>query len=139
MFAGINVVKTKFLTYVLAGGIFAIAGQVLMGRFSTIQYDSADSYQMQVIIACVLGGANMNGGRGTIGGTLMGLSVVCILKGGMNAIALPQTQQKIILGIVLLASLITFQIIEEHDLKVKGKARMAATAAEMAAKKAEKV
>ena len=43
----------KFLTYVMAGMIFAIAGQVLMGRFSTVQYDSADSYQMRVIIVCV--------------------------------------------------------------------------------------
>lgn len=136
-FAGIAVTKIKFLTYVLAGFLFAIAGQVLMGRFSTIQYDSADSFQMQVIIVCVLGGANMNGGRGTIGGTLLGTLVLALLKGGMNAVALPQTQQKIILGIVLLVSLITFQLIAEHDLKVKGQARMKAAAAERAAKMAQ--
>lgn len=135
-FAGINVVQIKFFTYMLAGMLFAVAGQVLMGRFSTMQYDSADSYQMQVIIVCVLGGADMNGGRGTVGGTLLGTLVLSILKGGMNAVALPQTQQKIILGIVLLASLITFQIIAEHDLKVKGQARMKAAAAERAAKTA---
>ncbi|MDO5324913.1 MAG: ABC transporter permease [Clostridia bacterium] len=133
-FAGINVVKIKFFTYMLAGLIFSLAGQVLMGRFSTMQYDSADSYQMQVIIVCVLGGADMNGGRGTIGGTLLGTLVIAILKGGMNAVALPQTQQKIILGVVLLISLITFQIIAEHDLKAKGRARMEAAAAEHAAK-----
>jgi len=136
-FAGINVVQTKFITYAFSGVLFAVAGLVLMGRFSTMQYDSADSYQMQVIIVCVLGGANMNGGRGTIGGTLLGTAVLSILKGGMNAVALPQTQQKIILGLVLLASLITFQIIAEHDLKVKGQARMKAAAAEHAAKKAQ--
>ena len=135
-FAGVNVVRIKFLTYVLAGVIFAFAGQVLMGRFSTVQYDSADSYQMQVIIVCVLGGANMNGGRGTIGGTLLGTAVLTLLISGMNGVALPQTQQKIILGIVLLASLITFEIIAEHDLKVKGQARMKAAAAEYAAKNA---
>ena len=136
-FAGINVVKIKFFTYMLAGLIFSLAGQVLMGRFSTMQYDSADSYQMQVIIVCVLGGADMNGGRGTIGGTLLGTLVIAILKGGMNAVALPQTQQKIILGVVLLISLITFQIIAERDLKAKGRARMEAAAAERAAKMAK--
>lgn len=136
-FAGINVVQIKFLTYILSGALFALAGLVLMGRFSTMQYDSADSFQMQVIIVCVLGGANMNGGRGTIPGTLLGTLVLSILKGGMNAVALPQTQQKIILGLVLLASLITFQIIAEHDLKAKGQARMKAAAAEHAAKKAQ--
>ena len=135
-FAGINVTSIKFLTYALAGVLFAVAGLVLMGRFSTMQYDSADSFQMQVIIVCVLGGANMNGGRGTIGGTLLGTAVLSVLKGGMNAVALPQTQQKIILGIVLLVSLIAFQIIAEHDLKVKGQQRMKAAAQEHAARKA---
>lgn len=136
-FAGINVTRIKFLTYALAGVLFAVAGQVLMGRFSTMQYDSADSFQMQVIIVCVLGGANMNGGRGTIGGTLLGTAVLSVLKGGMNAVALPQTQQKIILGIVLLVSLITFQLLAEHDLKVKGQQRMKAAAAEHAARKSQ--
>ena len=137
-FAGIGVMKIKFITYALAGLLFAVAGQVLMGRFSTIQYDSADSFQMQVIIVCVLGGANMNGGRGTIGGTLLGTLVLSVLKGGMNAVALPQTQQKIILGIVLLVSLISFELIAEHELKVKGKARMKAAAEAHAARIAQK-
>ena len=128
LFAGIDVTKLKFLTYVLAGVIFSIAGQVLMGRFSTVQYDSADSYQMQVIIVCVLGGANMNGGRGNVGGTLLGALVLTMLISGMNGVALPQTQQKIVLGVVLLASLISFELLAEHDLKVKGEARMKAAA-----------
>ena len=135
-FAGIDVTLLKFLTYVMAGIVFAIAGQVLMGRFSTVQYDSADSYQMRVIIVCVLGGANMSGGRGTIGGTLLGTAVLTLLISGMNGVALPDTQQKIVLGLVLLISLISFQLIAEHELKVKGKARMAAAAAENATKRA---
>jgi len=137
-YAGINVRKTKIFTYVLAGTVFATAGQVLMGRFSTMQYDSADSYLMQIITACVLGGINMSGGRGNIGGTLLGVAVIGILKGGMNAALIPQTQQKIILGIVLLVSLVVFQLIAEHDLKVKGEARMKASAEEYASRQAEK-
>ena len=125
-FSGIDTVGVKFRTYLLSGVVFAIAGLVLSGRFSTIQFDSADPYLMQVIIACVLGGASMNGGRGTIPGTTLGVVIIGILKGGMNVVLLPQTQQKIILGIVLLVSLITFEIIARHDLKVKGKARLAA-------------
>ena len=125
-FSGIDTVGIKFYTYMMSGVVFAIAGLVLSGRFSTIQFDSADPYLMQVIIACVLGGANMNGGRGTIPGTILGVVIIGILKGGMNVVLLPQTQQKIILGIVLLISLITFEIISRHDLKAKGKARLLA-------------
>ena len=124
-FAGIDTVGIKFRTYLMSGVVFAVAGLVLSGRFSTIQFDSADPYLMQVIIACVLGGADMNGGRGNIPGTVLGVVIIGILKGGMNVVLLPQTQQKIILGIVLLVSLITFEIINRLELAAKGKARLA--------------
>jgi ribose/xylose/arabinose/galactoside ABC-type transport system permease subunit len=123
-FSGIDTVKTKFFTYLFAGVIFAVAGLVLSGRFSTIQFDSADPYLMQVIIACVLGGVSMSGGRGTIMGTVLGVMIIGILKGGMNVILLPQTQQKIILGIVLLISLITFELLRRRGLKVTGRQRL---------------
>ena len=116
-FSGIPVVKIKFWTYTMGGIIFAIAGLVFMGRFSTIQFDSADPYLMQIIIAAVLGGADMNGGRGSIKGSVLGVCIIGILKGGMNAVLLPQTQQKIILGIILLGSLIAFEIINKKAKK----------------------
>lgn len=129
-FSGIGTTRIKFLTYIMGGLIFAIAGMVLMGRFSAIQYNSADSYLLQVIIACVLGGINMSGGRGSIGGTCLGVAIIGILKGGMNIVQLPQTQQKIFLGIILLISLIIFEIISQSEKKAKGEARRLAAEAE---------
>lgn len=130
-FSGINTAQTKYFTYMFSGVIFAVAGLVLSGRFSTIQFDSADPYLMQVIIACVLGGVSMNGGRGTILGTVLGVTIIGILKGGMNVVLLPQTQQKIILGIVLLISLITFELLRRRELQLRSKKRIkAALAAE---------
>ena len=117
-FAGINTVRNKFLMYAVAGFVFSIAGLVFMGRFSTIQYNSADSYLMQVIIAAVLGGADMNGGRGDIRGSVLGVLVIGILKGGMNVLMLPQTTQKIVLGLLLLLSLIAFEIINQREKRV---------------------
>lgn len=136
-FSGIDTVRTKFFTYVFAGVVFSVAGLVLSGRFSTIQFDSADPYLMQVIIACVLGGISMSGGRGTMLGTVLGVVIIGVLKGGMNIVLLPQTQQKIILGIVLLISLITFELLRRRELRVSGRQRLqeAAQAAAQAALK----
>ena len=114
-FAGINTVRNKFLVYVLSGVVFSIAGLVFMGRFSTIQYNSADSYLMQIIIAAVLGGADMNGGRGDIRGSVLGVLIIGILKGGMNVLLLPQTTQKIVLGFLLLVTLIIFEVLNHRD------------------------
>lgn len=118
-FSGINTVAIKLLTYAFGGFVFSLAGLVFMGRFSTIQFDSADTYIMQVITAVVLGGSDMAGGRGEIKGTILGVSIIGILKGGMSVILLPQTQQKIIIGVILLVSLIAFELLNRRSLRVK--------------------
>lgn len=124
-FAGINTVKNKFLMYVIAGFVYSIAGLVFMGRFSTIQYNSADSYQMQVIIATVLGGADMNGGRGDVRGSILGVLIIGLLKGGMNVLLWPQTTQKIVLGLLLLTSLIVFEIMGRREKNAARKKKAA--------------
>ena len=118
-FSGINTKLVKFSSYMVAGFIFSIAGLVFMGRFSTIQFDSADSYIMQVITATVLGGVDMSGGRGDIKGTVLGVMIIGLLKSGMNLILLPQTQQKIIIGLILLFTLVISEIIKQRALRVK--------------------
>ena len=118
-FCGINTRRIKHLTFILAGFTFAIAGMVFMGRFSTIQFNSADPYTMQVITAAVLGGCDMRGGRGNIIGAILGVSIIGILKAGMNVILLPQTQQRVILGVVLLFSLVVFDQIGRLSIKIK--------------------
>ena len=132
-FAGINTVFNKFLMYVVAGFVYSIAGLVFMGRFSTIQYNSADSYQMQVIIATVLGGADMNGGRGDVRGSILGVLIIGLLKGGMNVLLWPQTTQKIVLGLLLLITLIVFEVMGRME-KNAARKRKAAAIAETAAK-----
>lgn len=127
-FAGINTVKNKFLMYAAAGFVYSIAGLVFMGRFSTIQYNSADSYQMQVIIATVLGGADMNGGRGDVRGSILGVLIIGLLKGGMNVLLWPQTTQKIVLGLLLLITLIVFEVMGRMEKTAARKKKAAVEA-----------
>ena len=127
-FAGINTVRNKFVMYVAGGFIYSIAGLVFMGRFSTIQYNSADSYQMQVIIATVLGGADMNGGRGDVRGSILGVLIIGLLKGGMNVLLWPQTTQKIVLGLLLLITLIVFEVMGRMEKNAARKRKAAVEA-----------
>ena len=127
-FAGINTVRNKFVMYVAGGFIYSIAGLVFMGRFSTIQYNSADSYQMQVIIATVLGGADMNGGRGDVRGSILGVLIIGLLKGGMNVLLWPQTTQKIVLGLLLLTTLIVFEVMGRMEKNAARKRKAAVEA-----------
>lgn len=118
-FSGINTAKIKLLTYAGGGVVFAIAGLVFLGRFSTIQFDSADSYLMQVITAVVIGGCDMAGGKGTIKGTVLGVCIIGLLKGGMSVVLLPQTQQKIVIGLILLICLVAFDVIDRRGARYR--------------------
>jgi ribose/xylose/arabinose/galactoside ABC-type transport system permease subunit len=112
-FAGIDTVKIKFIMYGLGGLMFAIAGTVFIGRFSAVKFDAADPLLFQVIIAVVLGGTNIAGGYGNIKGTILGVLIIGVLTGGMNVLFVPQTQQKIILGVMLIVCLILNTVVDD--------------------------
>ena len=57
---------------------------------------------MDAISAVVLGGTSMNGGRGTIAGTVIGAIVIGVLKNGMNLLGIDSSWKYIVQGIVIL-------------------------------------
>jgi len=117
IFSGVNTKKVKLCLYTAGGVTFSIAGLVFLGRFTSIKYDSADAYTLQVITAVVLGGTNIAGGFGNIKGTAISVMILAVLKGGLNIMAVPQTQQKIVIGLILLASLIVFALMDHNAIK----------------------
>ena len=117
IFSGVNTKKIKLALHTIGGITFSIAGLIFLGRFTSIKYDSADAYILQVITAVVLGGTSIAGGFGNIKGTAISVMILAVLKGGLNIMLVPQTQQKIVIGIILLASLIVFAVIEKNATK----------------------
>lgn len=118
-YSGIKVERMKIALYVLGGFIYSIAGLVYLGRFSSLRYDSADPITLQVLTTVVLGGTSIAGGSGDIKGSVLGIVIIAILKSGMNVLFIPQTTQKIVLGLILLASLMIFQVIRSKTSKKK--------------------
>ena len=118
-YSGIKVDRIKIALYVLGGFIYAIAGLVYLGRFSSLRYDSADPITLQVLTTVVLGGTSIAGGSGDIKGSVLGIVIIAILKSGMNVLFIPQTTQKIVLGLILLGSLMIFEVIRSKTSKKK--------------------
>lgn len=118
-YSGIKTVKVKVLLYVIGGMTYAVAGLIYLGRFSSLRYDSADPITLQVITIVVLGGTSILGGSGGIIGSVLSITIMAILKSGMNILFIPQTSQKIVLGIILLASLMIFRVIDIRSAKRK--------------------
>lgn len=118
-YSGIQVERLKIALYVLGGFVYSIAGLVYLGRFSSLRYDSADPITLQVLTTVVLGGTSIAGGFGDIKGSVLGIVIIAILKSGMNVLFIPQTTQKIVLGLILLISLMIFEVIRSRTEKKK--------------------
>jgi ribose/xylose/arabinose/galactoside ABC-type transport system permease subunit len=104
--AGINVVRTKTLVYMISGGCAAISGLLLMARFSSGSPQTGIGSELQSIAAVVVGGTSLMGGRGAIVGTFLGALLIGVLNNVMNLIGIESYTQEIVLGAVILLAVV---------------------------------
>jgi ribose/xylose/arabinose/galactoside ABC-type transport system permease subunit len=91
---------------VISGGCAALAGLLLMARFSSGSPQSGTGYELQCIAAVVVGGTSLMGGRGTIVGTFFGALLIGVLNNVMNLVNIESYTQQIVLGVVILLAVI---------------------------------
>jgi ribose transport system permease protein len=76
-------------------------------EFSTLTVgDPTDSIglELEVIAACVIGGASLSGGEGTIAGTMVGALLMTVIRTGGTHLGLPNWVQEIVTGAIILAA-----------------------------------
>ena len=101
--SGVNVVKWQGLAYVLSGFCAGIAGLAYASAFQTsIQPGIGAGLELDAVGAAIIGGTSMNGGYGTISGTLIGVYIMALLKIGLPLIGLAANWQQVITGLVLI-------------------------------------
>lgn len=101
-YSGIRVGRLKFRTYALAGLFFGCAGVLQMTRLSQGDPSGAVGLELDVIAAVVLGGASLNGGSGSILGSLVGALTIQVLRNGSSLMLWPTFMQEIIIGLVII-------------------------------------
>jgi len=76
---------------------------------------------MYAIAACVIGGASLSGGVGSLVGTIIGVFIINILKNGLMSMGLPDQWQQFFIGLVVILAVLIDVIRTERLGKVKGK------------------
>jgi rhamnose transport system substrate-binding protein len=104
-YAGIPVRRSLGLVYLLSGLSAGIAALVYVAHIGQAKSDAGTGYELMAITAVVLGGTSIFGGRGTTGGTLLGLATIAVLQNGLRLAALPSEVAGIATGILLIASI----------------------------------
>lgn len=99
--AGINVKKVTIWVYVAAGALAGLGGIVLASRLDSSQPSAGSGYELDVIAAVVIGGASLNGGVGRIGGTVIGVLIIGVLRNGLNLLGVSPFIQQIVIGAVI--------------------------------------
>lgn len=102
--SGIRVDRIRVVLFIAAGLSAGLAGAVLAGQFNGDPNVVNEGWEFSVIVAAVLGGTSLSGGRGTVFGTLIGASIVGVLAAGLTIVGVNSFWQYVIEGIVLVAA-----------------------------------
>ncbi len=113
--AGINVPSHLLRIYILSSLFAAIAGVLYVfrsgiGNFTTM----SASYELFAVAAVVIGGASLMGGKGRIGGTVIGILILMTLENGLNIAGIPTFSRYIATGVILIAAVVIDQFTPER-------------------------
>ena len=78
--SGVNTVRIRFMTYVLAGAVYGIAGFMLSAQTATGNPTSGTPLLMLSFAAVALGGTSLSGGRGGLFASVMGAALLMLLQ-----------------------------------------------------------
>jgi rhamnose transport system permease protein len=104
-YSGIRVKRLKLILFSLSGLFSAFAGIVMMSRLGVVRYDLADGGILDIVTITLLGGVDINGGRGNIGGTVIALFTLIVLRLGLSVANVKIENQLAIIGSLLILSI----------------------------------
>jgi ribose transport system permease protein len=105
--AGINVVRSKTLVYTISGGLASLGGVFIAGRTAlgapAIARDN--DYALTAVAACVIGGVALEGGKGTVGFTIIGGLILATITNIMNLLGVAAYPQLVAKGIIIIIAI----------------------------------
>jgi ribose/xylose/arabinose/galactoside ABC-type transport system permease subunit len=106
---GIDVARTKLIVYAIGGLFVGLAGILFFSRVGNGNPTSGNDYALRIIAAVVIGGGSLNGGRGTVLGTITGAAIVEVIRSGGTQLGLSNPVQDVILGVIIVAAVVIDQ------------------------------
>lgn len=100
--AGLPVRQLQMTVYILSGFSAALGGIFLSSQLGAGAPQAASGIELSVIAAVILGGTSLSGGKGTIGGTLVGVLILGTLNNGLTLLNVSSYYQEVARGAVLL-------------------------------------
>lgn len=113
--SGININKVKITVYSFAGALAALGGIIVTARLDSAQPNAGISYELDAIAAVVIGGTSLNGGKGSVWGTVMGAVIIGVLNNGLVLLNVSPFWQQVVKGAVILLAVIIDKMGEKKE------------------------
>lgn len=104
--SGIRVDFLRILVYSFVGFMAGLSGILMASRMGGAIPTSGQGMEMNVIAGCVIGGASLAGGEGTMFGTFLGILIMAIVVNAFNILGVNIYWQRLILGVILLVAVL---------------------------------
>ncbi len=123
--SGVKVNRVKYFVYMFSGFCAALVGIIISSQLVAAHPATGDTFELNAIAAAVLGGTSMSGGRGRIGGTIVGAFVIGVLSDGLVMMGVSSFWQTVIKGLVIIAAV----VIDQAQQRIQARVALQAQAA----------
>ena len=107
--SGIKVARHKVLIYAIAGMLASIAAIVLSSKNLTAQAGMGQMYELDAIAMAVIGGVSLQGGRGSMLGTVLGALIFGVIISGFTFLRLDAYYQEMVKGAIIVGAVVLDQ------------------------------
>jgi ribose/xylose/arabinose/galactoside ABC-type transport system permease subunit len=105
-FSGLPVAAIKLKVYMWSGLTAGIAAMIMLGYYGSASSDAGKGYELDVIVAAVVGGASLSGGRGTALGAFLGALIIQMIENGIIILRIDTNYSQIIIGAVIVLAVV---------------------------------
>jgi len=111
--SGIDPRRVYFWAYCIMAVLAGFSGLLVGARIGSVDGSMGNSYEMDAIGSCFIGGASAYGGSGTVAGIMVGAILLGVINQGMSILGLPDEWQYVVKGAVLLIAVV-FDVVSNH-------------------------
>lgn len=108
--SGIRVDLYKIITYGISGTIVSVAGLIFAARLNAITATAGAGYELDALVAAVVGGVTFEGGRGTILGAFLGCLLIGIISNALDILGVGAYIKIVITGGIIVTAVILSNI-----------------------------
>lgn len=104
--SGVPIARTKVITYMISGGLAALAATILIARLGAAEPTLGNLWELEAIAAAAIGGASLMGGKGSIFGTILGAVVLGAMRNGLTLLNVQAFYQLLATGIIIILAML---------------------------------